>query len=151
MQLIKPDIISYFGFKCINYLHCGVIMKISVKNMKHVRLIPKPFNYSFTLMFEEYPKDYTEVLKAPGKFVRKANTQVKLPGGKTGEMDAPYVADPDGKTLFERAIVIMEHQRTAVGILKGSMISNYVIQGIADEKLPYYVAIASHIEADKHQ
>ena len=126
-------------------------MKIAFKNMKHIKSISKPFNYSFTLMFEEYPDEYIEVLKAPGKFIKKANTQVKLPKGKTGEMDAPYIADPDGKTLFERAIVILEHQRIAVNLAKNHMISNYIIQAVADEKLPYYVAIASHVDADKHQ
>lgn len=119
--------------------------------MKRTREISHPFNYGFTLMFEEFPKDYVEVLKAPGKFVKKANTQVKLPKGKTGEMDAPYIADPDGEKLFERTIIILEHQRQAVDEEKNYMISNYVIQVVADEKLPYYVAIASHLDEDKHQ
>ena len=93
-------------------------MKVKVKNNKHIKTIPQPFNYSFTLMFEEYPEELIEVLKAPGKFIRKANTHVKLPDGKTGEMDCPYVADPDYKTLFEKTIVIMEHQRLAVNLPK---------------------------------
>ena len=108
-------------------------------------------NYSFTLMFEEYPKEFIEVLGAPGIFVKKANTQVKLPDGKTGEMDTAYVADPDSITIFERTIVIMEHQRMIVTHPKSVMISNYAIQGVADEKIPFYIAIASHIESSKHQ
>ena len=126
-------------------------MKLKEKNNKHVKTIPQPFNYSFTLMFEEYPEELIEVLKAPGKFIRKANTHVKLPDGKTGEMDCPYVADPDYKTLFEKTIVIMEHQRLAVNLPKNKMISNYAIQGIADEKIPFYLLVASHIDPSKHQ
>ncbi|HAJ78012.1 MAG TPA: hypothetical protein DCO89_02995 [Clostridiales bacterium] len=125
-------------------------MTAKSKNNEHIKIIPQPFNYSFTLMFEEYPEQFIEVLKAPGKFVKKANTQVKLPDGKTGEMDCPYIADPDYKTLFERVIVIMEHQRLAVTLPKNIMISNYAIQGVADEKLPFYALVASHIESSKH-
>lgn len=55
-------------------------MTAKSKNNEHIKIIPQPFNYSFTLMFEEYPEQFIEVLKAPGKFVKKANTQVKLPG-----------------------------------------------------------------------
>lgn len=101
-------------------------------------------------MNEDFPSKFIEVLGAPGKFVRKANAKVKLPDGKTGEMDAPYVADPDGKTIFERSLILLEHQRFLVSGPKGLMISNYIIQGVADEKLPYYVAIASHLYFKKH-
>lgn len=126
-------------------------MKNRIKHPKHIRIIPKPFNYSFTLMFEEYDKEFVEILRAPGIFVKKANTQVKLPDGRTGEMDAPYIADPDYITLFERAIVILEHQRIAIGIPKSFRISNYAIPGVSDEKLPFYIAVASHIDSNKHQ
>lgn len=57
-------------------------MTAKSKNNEHIKIIPQPFNYSFTLMFEEYPEQFIEVLKALGKFVKKANTQVKLPEGK---------------------------------------------------------------------
>ena len=56
-----------------------------------------------------------------------------MPDGRTGEMDAPYIADPDYITLFERAIVILEHQRIAIGIPKNFMISNYAIQGVSEK------------------
>lgn len=118
--------------------------------MNRIRNIHQPYNYSFTLMYEEFPKEFLEVLGAPGKFVRKANTHVKLPGGKIGEMDASYIADPDGKTIFEHCLILLEHQRLVVRLKKGFMISNYVIQGVSDEKLPYYIAIASHQESAKH-
>lgn len=82
--------------------------------MNRTRRIHHPFDYGFTLMFEEFPEEFVEVLKAPGKFVKKANTQVKLPNGKTGTMDAPYLADPDYIKLFEKALVLLEHQRDIV-------------------------------------
>lgn len=93
-------------------------------------------------MFEAYPEEFIEVLKSPWKFVKKVNTQVKLPNGKTEEMNCPYVADPDYKTLFERTIVIIEHQRLAVTLPKNKMISNYAIQSVGDEKIPFYTLVA---------
>ena len=102
-------------------------------------------------MFEAYPEEFIEVLKSPWKFVKKVNTQVKLPNGKTEEMNCPYVADPDYKTLFERTIFIIEHQRLAVTLPKNKMISNYAIQSVGDEKIPFYTLVASHIEPSKHQ
>ena len=119
--------------------------------MNRTRRIHHPFDYGFTLMFEEFPEEFVEVLKAPGKFVKKANTQVKLPNGKTGTMDAPYLADPDYIKLFEKALVLLEHQRDIVDGKKSYMISNYVIQGVSDEKVPFIILIASHIEKEKHE
>ena len=118
--------------------------------MKRQRTIYHPFNYSFTLMFDELTEDFLEAINAPGKFIRKANTHVKLPGGKTGEMDAPYIADPDGESIFETTAVIFEHQRDIVDPDKIFMMSNYVLQVIADLRIPCIVLIGSHIEASKH-
>ena len=74
-----------------------------------------------------------------------------MPNGKTEEMNCPYDADPDYKTLFERTIFIIEHQRLAVTLPKNKMISNYAIQSVGDEKIPFYTLVASHIEPSKHQ
>ena len=43
---------GYFSFKHYNYPHWKLKMKNRIKHPKHIRIIPKPFNYSFTLMFE---------------------------------------------------------------------------------------------------
>jgi len=64
-------------------------------------------------------------------------------------MDASYVAKPDFKVLFERAVVNLEHQSTPVTKEKIKTIGNYNLQQIAEERLPPLSVIASHLPKEK--
>lgn len=113
--------------------------------MQHKRKINKPYDFSFGILYNEYPKELHENLKIPGIFKRKSNVKVRLKDGKIREMDASYIVDPDFKTLFEKAVVNLEHQTKPVDLHKIQVIGDYNIQQTADERLPTLNIIATNI------
>ena len=115
------------------------------KIMGRKRIFNKQFDLSHHIMYNEFPKIYTKALGVPGVFVKKINRRVHLKDGTTGEMDSPYIADPDGKILLKKSSVILEHQSTPVGDPKIGQFENYILQVIADENLPYMLVVASHL------
>lgn len=112
------------------------------------RKIHKPFDFSFGIMYNEFPKELHEELHIPGIFKRKSNVKVRFNKGTVLEMDASYVVDPDFVELFEPAVVDLEHQSTPVDEPKIIVIGDYNIQQIADERLPPLNVIASHLDED---
>ena len=109
----------------------------------------KHFDLAHSLMFSEYPSQYTKALGVPGEFVKKINRRVHLKNGSTGKMDSAYIADPDDKILFERVATALEHQSTPVSDSKLSKIGDYDIQLVADENLPTFIVVASHLNEEK--
>ena len=100
-------------------------------------------------MFNAYPSQYTKALGVPGEYVKRINQRVHLKNGSTGKMDSAYIADPDDKILFERVATALEHQSTPINDSKLSKIGDYDIQLVADENLPTFIVIASHLNEEK--
>ena len=115
------------------------------------RIIHKPFDLGFNILYNECPKDLLELINAPGKFVRKANADVYVGDGDKSRMDTSYIANPDYKTLFRTAVCNGEHQSTPVDDDKLEMMGDNMIQQIHDENLPQLSWIASHIPKEKHK
>ena len=119
--------------------------------MVRKRKIHKPFDFGFNIMYNEFPKEFLELLNAPGKFRKKANTDVYVGKGDKSCMDTSYIADPDHKTVFQPTVCNGEHQSTIVDDDKLEMMGKYAIQQIHDENLPQISWIASHIKKEKHK
>ena len=113
--------------------------------MSRKRKYNKPFDLCHSILFNDFPAEYTSTIGVPGKFVKKINRRVHLKDGTTGEMDSAYIADPDYEILFERAAVALGHQTKPVGDSKLAMVGNYDIQLVVDEHLPTLMAFASHL------
>ena len=120
-----------------------------VNIMIRKRKFKKHFDLAHSIMFSDYPLEYTQALGVPGVFNRKINRRVHLKNGSIGEMDSAYIADPDNKILFERVATALEHQSNPISSSKLSKIGDYDIQLVADENLPTFIVIASHINEEK--
>ena len=59
--------------------------------MNRQRKYKKHFDSSHSIMYNAFPKEYTESLGVPGKFVKKINRNVNLKDGTQGEMDSAYI------------------------------------------------------------
>ena len=117
--------------------------------MSRKKKFPKPFDLAHSIMFNEFPEEYTKIIGVPGEFVKVINRRVHLKDGTTGEMDSAYIADPDFKTLFEKVAVGLEHQSKPVDDFKLNTIGNYDIQLVVDEHLPTLLVVASHLKEEK--
>ena len=113
--------------------------------MNRKRKYNKPFDLCHSILYNNFPAEYTSIIGVPGKFVKKINRRVHLKDGTTGEMDSAYIADPDYEELFERAAVGLGHQTAHVGDSKSDRIGKYDIQLVVDEQLPTLMALASHL------
>ena len=113
--------------------------------MTRNRKYNKPFDLCHSILFNNFPAEYTSTIGVPGKFVKKINRRVHLKDGTTGEMDSAYISDPDYEELFERAAVGLGHQTAPIGDLKSDMIGKYDIQLVVDEQLPTLMVYASHL------
>ena len=113
------------------------------------RKCSKPFDLSHSILFNEFPKEYTSTIGVPGKFAKKCNRRVHLKDGTSGEMDSAYIADSDNRILFERVAVGLEHQSIPVGEKKLNKFGDYDIQLVVDEHLPTLLVVTSHLNEDK--
>ena len=113
------------------------------------RKFSKPFDLSHSILFNEFPKEYTSTIGVPGKFVKKCNRRVHLKDGTCGEMDSAYIADADYKILFESVAVGLEHQSIPVGEKKLNKFGDYDVQLVVDEHLPTLLVVASHLNKEK--
>ena len=113
------------------------------------RKFSKPFDLCHSILFNEFPSEYTSTIGVPGNFVKKSNRRVHLKDGTGGEMDSAYVADPDYKILFERVAVGLEHQSVPVGDEKLIKFGDYDVQLVVDEHLPTLLVVASHLNEEK--
>ena len=113
------------------------------------RKFSKPFDLSHSILFNEFPKEYTSTIGVPGIFAKKCNRRVHLKDGTSGEMDSAYIADSDNRILFERVAVGLEHQSIPVGEKKLSKFGDYDIQLVVDEHLPTLLVVASHLNKNK--
>lgn len=109
----------------------------------------KHFDLCHSIMFNEYPDIYTNIIGVPGEFVKKINRRVHLKDGTGGKMDSAYIANPDNKILFEKVAVDLEHQSKAVSEIKLNKFGDYDIQLVSDENLPTLLAVASHLNPEK--
>lgn len=119
--------------------------------MARKRRIHKPFDFAFNIMYNEFPEEFLELIKAPGKFRRKANVDAYVGNGDKSRMDVSYIADPDYKTVFRRSVSNGEHQSTPVDDAKLEIIGDYMVQQVHDENLPPLSWVASHIPKEKHK
>ena len=117
--------------------------------MARKRKFSKPFDLAHSVMFNEFPKEYTKIIGVPGEFVEVSNRRVHLKDGSTGEMDSAYVANPDSKILFEKVAVCLEHQSGPVNNLKLNSMGNYDVQLVVNEHLPTFLVVASHLNEEK--
>ena len=117
--------------------------------MTRSRKFSKPFDLCHSIMFEEFPTEYTKTIGVPGKFVKKINRRVHLKDGTGGEMDSAYIAEPDYKILFEKVAVGLEHQSVQVDDDKLNKFGDYDIQLVVDEHLPTLLVVASHLDENK--
>lgn len=117
--------------------------------MSRKRKFSKPFDLCHSIMYNEFPKEYTSTIGVPGNFIKKGNRRVHLKDGAGGEMDSAYVANPDYKILFERVAVGLEHQSVPVGDDKLIKFGDYDIQLVVDEHLPTLLVVASHLNEEK--
>lgn len=113
------------------------------------RKFSKPFDLSHSILFNEFPKEYTSTIGVPGIFAKKCNRRVHLKDGTSGEMDSAYIADSDNRILFERVAVGLEHQSIPVGEKKLSKFGDYDIQFVVDEHFPTLLVVASHLNKNK--
>lgn len=121
--------------------------------MVRERKYSKHYDLSHNILYNSFPKEYTKTIGVPGKFVKKINRRVHLKDGTTGEMDSAYIALPDGKILFKKASVCLEHQSKPVDDEKLDAIGYYDIQLVTDENLPTLIVVASpsHPKKSKNQ
>ena len=113
------------------------------------RKFSKPFDLCHSILFNEFPSEYTSTVGVPGIFVKKCNRRVHLKDGTCGEMDSAYIADPDYKLLFERVAVGFEHQSVPVGEEKLNKFGDYDVQLVVDEHLATLLVVASHLNKEK--
>ena len=113
------------------------------------RKFSKPFDLCHSIMFDEFPAEYTKTIGVPGNYVKKINRRVHLKDGTGGEMDSAYIAEPDYKILFEKVAVGLEHQSVPVDDDKLSKFGDYDIQLVVDEHLPTLLVVASHLDENK--
>ena len=119
--------------------------------MARKRKIHKPFDLGFSLLFNEFPEEFLELIGAPGKFRRKANANVYVGNSDKLKMDASYIADSDYKTVFRPSVCNGEHQSTPVDDAKLAIMGDYAVQQVHDENLPQISWVASHIPKEKHK
>lgn len=117
--------------------------------MKRKKRFNNHFDLSHSILYNEYPENYTKTIGVPGKITEKINRRVHLKNGTCGEMDSAYIANPDGKILLKKAAVCLEHQSKTVNDTKLNTIGYYDIQLVTDENLPTLLVIASHIDPKK--
>lgn len=117
--------------------------------MERNKIHSKHFDLGHTIMFNEFPVEYTKTIGIPGKFVEKINKRVHLKDGTGGEMDSAFILDPDGEILHERVASCLEHQSTPVGPLKLNKFGDYDIQLVSDENLPTLLIVASHLNPEE--
>ena len=117
--------------------------------MIRARKFSKPFDLCHSIMFDEFPAEYTKTIGVPGNYVKKINRRVHLKDGTGGEMDSAYIAEPDYKILFEKVAVGLEHQSVPVDEDKLNKFVDYDIQLVVDEHLPTLLVVASHLDENK--
>ena len=117
--------------------------------MTREKIFNKHFDLSHSILYNEYPEEYTKTIGVPGKFTEKVNRRVHLKNGTCGEMDSADIANPDGKILLKKAAVCLEHQSKVVEDAKLNIIGYYDIQLVTDENLPTLLVIASHLDPKK--
>ena len=117
--------------------------------MIRARKFSKPFDLCHSIMFDEFPAEYTKTIGVPGNYVKKINRRVHLKDGTGGEMDSAYIAEPDYKILFEKVAVGLEHQSVPVDEDKLNKFGDYDIQLVVDEHLPTLLVVASHLDENK--
>lgn len=128
-------------------------MKLPLKkggeNMTRKRKYYKPFDLCHSILFNEYPLEYTREIGVPGEFEKKINRRVHLKNGAGGEMDSAYLNNPDYKVLFEKVATDLEHQSVQINEEKLKKIGDYDTQLVVDEHLPTFIVIASHLKNDE--
>ena len=117
--------------------------------MTRQKIFAKPFDLAHTIMFNEFPAEYTKSLGVPGVFVKKINRRVHLKDGTGGEMDSAFILDPDGEILHERVAACLKHQSTPVGFYKINKFGDFDIQLVCDENLPTLLIVASHLNPEE--
>ncbi|WP_407380277.1 coiled-coil domain-containing protein [Methanobrevibacter sp.] len=113
------------------------------------RKYSKPFDLCHSILFNEYPLEYTREIGVPGEFEKKINRRVHLKNGAGGEMDSAYLNKPDDIILFEKVATDLEHQSSYINDEKLNKIGDYDTQLVVDEHLPTLIVIASHLEKEK--
>ncbi|MBQ9025786.1 MAG: hypothetical protein IJ104_05355, partial [Methanobrevibacter sp.] len=106
----------------------------------------KPFDLCHSILFNEYPLQYTQEIGVPGEFEKKINRRVHLKNGAIGEMDSAYLNNPDNIILHEKVATALEHQSGPISDEKLNKIVDYDTQLVVDEHLPTFIVIASHIQ-----
>lgn len=66
-------------------------------------------------------------------------------------MDSAFILDPDGEILTERVAACLEHQTSVVKTYKLEKFGDFDVQLVADEHLPTFLIVASHLNPDKSE
>ena len=112
------------------------------------KIFAKPFDLGHSILFNEFPAEYTKTIGVPGTFVKKINRRVHLKDGTTGEMDSAFILDPDGEILHERVAACLEHQSTPVNFPKLGKLGNYDTQLVVDEHMATLLIVATHLNPE---
>lgn len=118
---------------------------------KRNKIFDKPFDTGHWIMFNEFPGEYIQTIGVPGRFVKKINRRVHLKDGTGGLMDSAFILDPDGEILTERVAACLEHQTSVVKTYKLEKFGDFDVQLVADEHLPTFLIVASHLNPDKSE
>ena len=117
--------------------------------MRREKIFSNPYDNGHNIMFNNLKGDYTKSIGVPGKFVEKINPRVNLKNGVTGEMDSPYIADPDGIILHRRVASGLEHQSYNIDDDKLNQMGNYQTHLVVETHLPTFLPIATHLDPSK--
>ena len=93
--------------------------------MARKRKVKNPYNTTHTVIYDNFPEEYTNQLGMPGLFHQAITRKVETKKVEL-ETDGTYVALPDNKELKEKTIKIMEHSTKPMSKPKKRKMGDYV-------------------------
>lgn len=104
---------------------------------------------SIRSIFNAHPKELHAALGLPGVFVDKCEIVIITHDNRELKPDMVMLVNPDGKTITEPTIIILEHQSYIVDMAKIKIIKEYQDEIGHKTHKPVYVIIITPIEPEK--
>ena len=112
---------------------------------KREKKVYHPYDLSFAVSFDEFPKEFTEVLNIPGEFKKSLSLRAHKDTSEY-EMDAPYIAAMKEDGDENDVAVVVEHLSTPLTPSKSIRIGDYVDSIHLRTGLPVHpVVVSKHL------
>ena len=109
---------------------------------KREKKVYHPYDLSFAVSFDEFPKEFTEVLNIPGEFKKSLSLRAHKDTSEY-EMDAPYIAAMKEDGDENDVAVVVEHLSTPLTPSKSIRIGDYVDSIHLRTGLPVHPVVVS--------